>query len=250
MILLKLILAHLLGDFLLQPNSWVAAKQKQKILAWQMYVHAFIHFALIIVLVYQKEFIKWAALLAAMHLIVDILKSYVQKDQTKRLWFFADQLFHFSIILLVWSWSQSTFVIAEILRDGKFLLLITCIYALSQPVSVLIHSVISRWKPDTISEEPGSLENAGKYIGILERLFVFAFTVTGNWAAIGFLLTAKSVFRFGDLKESKDRKLTEYVLIGTLLSFGIAFLIGIIYSYVEHDIITYSRQYFFNSFIS
>ena len=42
--------------------------------------------------------------------------------------------------------------------------------------------------------------------------------------AVGFLLAAKSIFRFGDLKEAHDIKLTEYVLIGTLLSFGIAII--------------------------
>ena len=73
-----------------------------------------------------------------------------------------------------------------------------------------------------------SLPNAGKYIGILERLLVFIFVVTGHWEAIGFLVAAKSVFRFGDLKDSRDRKLTEYILIGTLLSFGIAIIVGII----------------------
>jgi len=54
------------------------------------------------------------------------------------------------------------------------------------------------------------------------------FVITGNWEGIGFLLAAKSVFRFGDLKESKDRKLTEYILIGTLLSFGIAIATGML----------------------
>ena len=63
---------------------------------------------------------------------------------------------------------------------------------------------------------------------MLERLFVFVFVVTANWEGIGFLLAAKSVFRFGDLKESKDRKLTEYILIGTLLSFGIAIATGML----------------------
>ena len=48
-----------------------------------------------------------------------------------------------------------------------------------------------------------------------------------HWEAVGFLITAKSVFRFGDLKESKHRKLTEYILIGTLISFGIAIITGI-----------------------
>ena len=57
---------------------------------------------------------------------------------------------------------------------------------------------------------------------------MFCFIITNHFEAIGFLLAAKSIFRFGDLKEAKDRKLTEYVLIGTLLSFGIAILIGLL----------------------
>jgi hypothetical protein len=72
------------------------------------------------------------------------------------------------------------------------------------------------------------LNNAGKYIGILERIFIFTFVIMGKWEGIGFLLAAKSIFRFGDLKESKDRKLTEYILIGTLLSFGIAIAVGML----------------------
>lgn len=78
--------------------------------------------------------------------------------------------------------------------------------------------------------EDESLQSAGKYIGILERLFVFAFFASGHPEAVGFLIAAKSVFRFGDLKEAKSRKLTEYVLIGTLISFGIAILTGIIFT--------------------
>jgi hypothetical protein len=74
----------------------------------------------------------------------------------------------------------------------------------------------------------------------LERLFVFLFVVTGHWEGIGFLLAAKSVFRFGDLKESKDRKLTEYILIGTLLSFGFATATGMIVRAVSLDVLTQS----------
>jgi hypothetical protein len=102
---------------------------------------------------------------------------------------------------------------------------------LTNPVSVAIKIFISKWTPQTEDAEAGSLQSAGKYIGILERLFVFM--ISNEWQAIGFLLTAKSVFRFGDLKESKDRKLTEYILIGTLVSFGIAVFSGMIYQYLK-----------------
>ena len=73
-----------------------------------------------------------------------------------------------------------------------------------------------------------SLPDAGKFIGYLERLLVLLFILYNHWEAVGFLLAAKSVFRFGNLKESHDRKLTEYVLIGTLLSFSLALVVSLI----------------------
>jgi hypothetical protein len=81
-----------------------------------------------------------------------------------------------------------------------------------------------------IGTDHKSLPNAGKYIGIIERLFVLTFILIGRWEAIGLLITAKSVFRFNDLKESNSRKLTEYILIGTLISFGLAILAGLCYT--------------------
>ncbi|MFV0592445.1 MAG: DUF3307 domain-containing protein [Draconibacterium sp.] len=233
-ILIKLILAHLLGDFIFQSDRWVAAKEQKKLRSWQLYVHVLIHFALIYVLVWQSTFVKWAALLALAHFITDVLKLYIQRTSTKRAWFFADQIIHFLTILLVWAWSQSISLCAlNVFDNHYFLLMLTCLYALTQPVSVLIRIIISKWTPATGSNHTDSLVSAGNFIGILERLFVFAFVISGKWEAIGFLLAAKSIFRFGDLKEAKDRKLTEYVLIGTLLSFGIAFLVGVLFDFIE-----------------
>ena len=98
--------------------------------------------------------------------------------------------------------------------------------------------VIAKWQPESdllISlhqlsnvDDKLSLESAGKLIGMLERVLVFVFIYMGRWEGVGFLLAAKSVFRFGVLKDAHSMKLTEYVLIGTLLSFGIAIVIGII----------------------
>ncbi|MFT6112741.1 MAG: hypothetical protein ACJA19_001402 [Bacteroidia bacterium] len=93
-----------------------------------------------------------------------------------------------------------------------------------------MRTVLQNWDKDITKEnKKKSLKGAGNYIGVLERLFVFTFVVLGHWSAIGFLIAAKSAFRFGDLSEAKNRKLTEYMLIGTLLSFGLALLFGILY---------------------
>ncbi|HBQ55653.1 MAG TPA: DUF3307 domain-containing protein, partial [Porphyromonadaceae bacterium] len=94
-----------------------------------------------------------------------------------------------------------------------------------------IQVLLTNWTKDICLDKEKSLPNAGRYIGILERLLVFLFVVLGRWEAIGFLIAAKSVFRFGDLKDSRNRKLTEYILIGTLLSFGIAIVTGILTLY-------------------
>jgi len=96
----------------------------------------------------------------------------------------------------------------------------------------MVKIFISKWTPDTDSgDDVTSLQSAGKYIGILERLLVFTFMIANEWQAVGFLIAAKSVFRFGNLQESKDRKLTEYILIGTLVSFGIAIITGMGYRF-------------------
>ena len=63
-LLLKLILAHLAGDFLFQPDSWVKSKETKKLRAYQLYIHSVIHFILIMVIVWDLNFLKWAALLA------------------------------------------------------------------------------------------------------------------------------------------------------------------------------------------
>ena len=229
-VLIKLVLAHLLGDFLLQPNSWVRAKESKKIRAWQLYIHSLIHFALILLLIWDLSFLKWAILLAVIHLLTDTIKLYAQTSATKRKWFFIDQSLHLIVVFIVWTLSQSISFHIPVEADLNFFLLITLGYALTHPVSVVIRFIMSKWSPPVEDLNSGSLANAGSYIGMLERLLVFTFILTGHWEAIGFLVAAKSVFRFGDLKESKDRKLTEYVLIGTLLSFGIAIAAGVTFN--------------------
>lgn len=228
-LLVKLILAHLLGDFLLQPDSWVKAKEGKKLAAWQLYLHTFIHFALIMLLVFDLSFWKWAVSFAFVHLIIDIVKLYAIKGKIQRQYFFMDQAVHFLLIFSIWLLYMGNTFPLQNLQYERILPWITAIYALTTPTSIAIKFFISKWSSQTSKEDEDSLQEAGKYIGILERLFVFAFIISDHWEPIGFLLAAKSIFRFGDLKELKDRKLTEYVLIGTLVSFGMAMLMGILY---------------------
>lgn len=227
----KLLLAHILGDFVFQPTKWVKDKEKKKLKSVKLYFHILIHGALLLG-IFLFDIHKYGAiflLIVISHFIIDVVKLYFQGEKTKRNWFFIDQLFHLIFILIASSFFIDFSIIQTFLNSEKTILFIISILSITHVSSIIISLLISEWNPDQNNNSKNSIENAGKYIGILERLFVFVFIITNHWEAIGFLLAAKSVFRFGDLTSGKDRKLTEYILIGTLLSFGIAILIGVVY---------------------
>ena len=58
----------------------------------------------------------------------------------------------------------------------------------------------------------------------MERILTLTFVMTGQYEAVGFIIAAKSLLRFKDTDTAK----TEYVLAGTLLSFGVATICGLV----------------------
>lgn len=237
-LLTQLFLAHIVGDFFLQFSPWLKHKAAYKLRSWFFYVHGCIHFLLIMLFVGKVDFWMSAFIVASVHLVVDGIKLQFQQTATARFWFFADQLMHVLVLLIVWGWSEKMVIDWQFFSKPEMLMPFTGIAFLLYPTSFIIKMVIAKWHPvkdiedaETdliIVDEKISLESAGKLIGMLERVLVFIFIYMGKWEGVGFLLAAKSVFRFGDLKDAHSMKLTEYVLIGTLLSFGIAIVTGII----------------------
>lgn len=230
MIFIPLILAHLLGDFIFQPNSWVADKEQKKTKSKYLYFHVLLHTVLTLVFLWNLQLWWIAIIIGITHFFIDWAKLKFQNPKTKRTWFFIDQLLHISVIALL-SIFYFPYLRWEDFFNSENLKLITAVVFLTVPSSILIKILISIWTPITLEHsklQTESLVNAGKYIGVLERLLVFVFIIGKHWEGVGFMIAAKSVFRFSDLAEAKQRKLTEYVLIGTLLSFGIAVLTGIL----------------------
>ncbi|WP_179352493.1 DUF3307 domain-containing protein [Winogradskyella vidalii] len=229
LIILKLVLAHLIGDFFLQPNQWVKHKEKKKLKSVWLYVHVAVHLALMLLLVWDLTYTALILSVGGAHLIIDALKLSFQRKKIKRYLFFIDQLLHLGAIIGLTLLLYSSAFEFQINWDAKSLLLVTCLLFLSTPTAIIMKVIFSKWNISKLTKGNESLKDAGKYIGILERLLVFIFIVVGHWEAVGFLITAKSVFRFGDLTASKERKLTEYILIGTLISFGIAIIVSLLY---------------------
>jgi protein-S-isoprenylcysteine O-methyltransferase Ste14 len=235
---LKILLAHFLGDFTFQPHKWVKEKEKKKIKSLQLYLHIGVHLLLLFVIL-GFDIQKYAFglfIIITTHYIFDALKLHFQKKKTKRILFFVDQVLHILILAVVANYYHPFTTSLKTLFNEKILLLLIAAVLLINVSSIIIKIIITQWNPENKKEHDDSLAKAGRYIGVLERLFVFTFVITNHWEGVGFLLAAKSVFRFGDLTSSKDRKLTEYILIGTLLSFGIAIFIGALYLYILNEL--------------
>ena len=97
-----------------------------------------------------------------------------------------------------------------------------CVSTGGEFVGHIIAPLASRLK-----NENEGLPQAGRLIGQFERTLAFMLILAGEAKGIGFLIAAKSVFRFGDI-QGDERSESEYIIIGTLASFtwglGVSFL--------------------------
>lgn len=192
-------------------------------------MHVAVHVALMFLVVWDLSYTPLILGIALLHLIIDALKLILHRKKTKRLFFFIDQLLHLITIIGLTAMLYADAIDMTLILDTKLLTLLICVAFLTKPTSIIMKVIFSKWNISKLTKDNESLKDAGNYIGVLERLLVFIFIITNHWEAVGFLITAKSVFRFGDLTASKERKLTEYILIGTLISFGIAILTSLLY---------------------
>jgi len=220
--------AHLLADFIFQPQSWCLLKEKRSFSKTHFY-HAVIVFVCSWVLSFSVSF-WWAALLIALfHLIFDLFKSYVfQKKFWKNKLFFIDQAFHLAVITgIVYWFSQNQQPDSQFFISNNVIFIIFALIACSKPANIFIRKFMDA--NDILPMNENTLLNAGRIIGSLERIISFILIAFNQFAAVGFIIAAKSILRFKDLDTAK----TEYVLIGSLLSFGIAILLGITYQLIH-----------------
>lgn len=233
-LLIKLIAAHLLGDFILQSDNLCKKRYNKKITEKisANCIHSFIQAALSYCLLETWNLWWLPFTIFISHFIIDFIKTQFGKKDLP--YFIMDQIAHYCVIFLIWYYLQSnlpeSLAISKISLSGW--IIFTSFLAILKPSSILIKLFMEyhKWIPNIPSLQ--GLPNAGKWIGYLERILILTFIFTHNIEGIGFLLAAKSIFRFGELNQSKDIKVTEYVLIGTFLSFTIAIMTGYVAEWV------------------
>jgi hypothetical protein len=237
-LLILQIIAHLIADFLLQSDD--DAKEKNgsgfgsKYLKW----HILIIFGISWVLSFQFYFIVGSILIALFHWLIDGLKKEMYKNPIlEKYSFFIDQLLHLSIIVLITYFFTLIFELKSIFTfdfSTHYLLMLTGYIICAKPANVFVKEIIKIFNISINKNETSSIDlpNAGKLIGIIERWLVLTFIFLNQFEAVGFLIAAKSILRF---KEDATLK-TEYVVVGTMLSFCIAIAIGLIITIIDKRI--------------
>ena len=235
---LAIYLAHLLTDFVFQTTGLVSKKHRGD---WHAYVtHGVTHYVLVLAIVALTDphrfptpsFQLVAVSLSGIHLLVDWAKVSSTRSRLlpdNALVFLLDQAIHLltvigAVFFLVHP-SVQTFVfwLARIRSFQDKILLVTVVYVLVIfGGGYLIRALIAPlWKGEQGKETKDHEEviNAGLYIGWLERFLVLTALFLQSPATVGFILAAKSIARYPELKSVR---FAEYFLIGTLLSVAIA----------------------------
>lgn len=233
-----LLLAHLLTDFMFQPRRMVEVKLARNLRCGWLYLHAaaagLLAWSLSGLLAGQWTAHELLWVTALTHLLIDAGKIALQKHskpERETALFFGDQLLHLLVIAGLVAWVAGLAAIQNLwtelpLQDAAVLLL--AVVFLLQPCSIIMQKLLALF-PSVLSNEPAEpgklpdeLPLAGQWIGYAERLLILIFVLIGQFTAIGFLVAAKSILRFGS--EQKQGPKSEYVLLGTLFSFTIALL--------------------------
>lgn len=239
-------ISHLLGDFYFQTDS---ISENKKISIKYLMLHMLIYM-LTIYGVYvlatgkYKEYIGAVLLVGVCHLVVDFMKLEVEKRCEKLnrympLLLIIDQTIH---VIILWIFRQSfPFEINFNCFPGisihsnemsKIFTIIIAVLLCGKPAAILV-ALVFKSIPKTIhsaekaeDKEANMLDQAeslriGSWIGILEREIILVLGLMGQYGAIGFVLTAKSLARHNQLN---NQAFAEKYLIGTLLSALIALL--------------------------
>lgn len=219
-----LLLAHVLGDFVLQTNAMVAGKSARSFGAFVAHLAIVAGLLALVLRPTTPEAVAVIALLTLAHGAIDLTKTYAPEG---RLWtFLADQAAHLATLgcaaaIAPGLWAAGFGASALPLWLPGAITLVTGAVLATRAGGMALGLLMRPWAGVALD----GLPSGGRIIGVLERGLIFLLIVTHTPEAIGFLIAAKSVLRFGAVKE--EAKLSEYVIIGTLASFGWAITVAL-----------------------
>ena len=228
-----IILGHVIGDFYVQTDE--IAERKKKSIKY-MLIHCLVYTIVIGIGAYilYRDVIKTGIvtiLIFFSHLVIDLLKRKMDKKakNCEYIIFLGDQLLHIASLILIFCIIKQPIQfkydwMVNNLNVNKCIAVAIAILICWKPAAIFV-SLIFKIIPETIEQanetnkinEKIEKEGAkiGSWIGILEREIILILGLMGQYGAMGFVLTAKSLARF---KQLENKSFAEKYLVGTLLS--------------------------------
>lgn len=141
---------------------------------------------------------------------------------------------------LPWKWYTDN-------SEGWLILLIGVLLFLGSTSNGVVRCVLQIARGDRIEESEANLKG-GRFIGPIERVLIFGLALSGEPTAAALVISAKSIIRFPELRSLGERSstasiesgappqgalliddVTEYFLLGSLLSWGLALAVSILF---------------------
>jgi hypothetical protein len=230
-ILIKLFLSHIITDFVFQPDAWVDDKKTNIWKSVKLYIHGCLAGILAYMFVGSWEILWLPIIVGATHIVIDGYKSKFEENLTI---FLVDQVSHIIILILCWiviiqyNLQDVLELLRLIISSDKFLIYLFAYSLILWPSSKLMKRILSSINVKFGENVDTGHKNVGLWIGMIERILILTFILQNNYQIIGFLIAAKSIFRhrYNGIKNSQVT--IEYILLGTMLSFLIAIIVGLL----------------------
>ena len=225
-----------------QSEKMAKNKSKCKYLC----MHAFLHALLTYLFLGCWENFTIPMVIFITHAIIDFIKAKINKNTAS--FFLIDQLSHVLVILLLSIFFQgdvNNFYWINLFKDRvlRIFIFISGVILTLRTASVLIGLILdnllkiskkNKAEKIILPTERG-IRKGGEIIGYLERALIFIFILMNQPMAIGFLITAKSILRFGEIARQKSWVESEYIIIGTFLSLLCGLIGGLMTRYLINN---------------
>lgn len=130
--------------------------------------------------------------------------------------------------LATW-YSKLSFGFAHDVTVDQFTLGVSaCLFLLATGNRIVRFTLLAA-KP-SLPDEEGTMRG-GRLLGPMERLIVAGAVISGDIAGAGFVIAAKGLLRFREIRDTDQTRvdeITEYFLIGTFTSVFVAVIVGLL----------------------